>query len=175
VVALAAASASAQSLAEIANREQERRKAIKTPSKVYTNQDLRQTTPLSVARAPAATPASGPATPSLAAAPSPPAAVPPPDEPVRDEQYWRTRINAARVGLERSQVLLQALQSRVNALATDFVNRDDPYQQAAIAVDRQRTLDEMDRVKAEIAGHTREIADIEEEARRAGAPPGWLR
>jgi hypothetical protein len=33
----------------------------------------------------------------------------------------------------------------------------------------------MERVKQDIVDATRAIADIEEEARKAGVPPGWLR
>ena len=33
----------------------------------------------------------------------------------------------------------------------------------------------MDRVKVEIAEQKKKIEDIEEEARKAGVPPGWLR
>jgi hypothetical protein len=69
----------------------------------------------------------------------------------------------------------EAFQSRVNALTTDFVNRDDPYQRAQIAVDRQKALAELERVKTEIVRLKQQIADIEEEARQAGVPPGWLR
>jgi hypothetical protein len=45
----------------------------------------------------------------------------------------------------------------------------------ASANDRQKALTEMDRVKKEIADHTKALADLQEEARKAGVPPGWLR
>ena len=69
----------------------------------------------------------------------------------------------------------EAIQTRVNALSTDFVNRDDPVQRAAIAAERDKSLAEMDRLKKEIAEHTKKIAAIQQDARRAGAPPGWVR
>jgi hypothetical protein len=69
----------------------------------------------------------------------------------------------------------EALQSRINALSTDFVNRDDPYQRAKVAEDRQKALAELERVKGDIEKANKAIADIEEEARKAGVPPGWLR
>lgn len=94
---------------------------------------------------------------------------------MRDEAYWRRRITEARAALERSQIFADALQSRINALTTDFVNRDDPAQRAQIELERQRAIAELERVKKEIAEHTQAIADIEEEARKAGVPPGWLR
>jgi hypothetical protein len=77
--------------------------------------------------------------------------------------------------LDRDQIYVDALQSRVNALSTDFVNRDDPAQRAQVANDRQRALGELERLKRQIADEKQAMADLEEEARRAGVPPGWLR
>ena len=84
-------------------------------------------------------------------------------------------MSEARSALSRSQIFADALQSRINALNTDIVNRDDPAQRAQLELERQRATAELERVKTEIAGQTKAIADIEEEARRAGVPPGWLR
>ena len=69
----------------------------------------------------------------------------------------------------------EALQSRINALTTDFTSRDDPAQRAVIATDRQKALAELDRVKNDITKQTKAIADIQEEARKSNIPPGWLR
>jgi len=75
----------------------------------------------------------------------------------------------------RHEMFAEALQSRINALTTDVVNRDDPYQRAKLADDRQKALAELQRVTGEIEQAKKDIADIEEEARKAGVPPGWLR
>ena len=77
--------------------------------------------------------------------------------------------------LERDQTYADALQSRINALTTDFVNRDDPAQRAVIAADRQKAVVELERLKTQIEDGRAAIADFQEEARRAGVPPGWLR
>jgi ATP-dependent exoDNAse (exonuclease V) alpha subunit len=77
--------------------------------------------------------------------------------------------------LSRAQVFGEALQSRINALTTDFVNRDDPSQRNAIAAERQKALAELDRVKQEIVDHQKAISTIQDEARRAGVPAGWVR
>jgi len=166
LVGPAFASAQNPTLAEVARKEQERRKATKSSDKVLTNKDL----PPSAQKpqpAPASTPA-GSTAPSAAAPEQKPA-----DE--KDEALWRQRITQAREGLRRSETFLEALQSRVNALSADFVNRDDPYQRAKIGEDRQKALAEMQRVQTEIADFKQQIEDIEEEARKAGVPPGWLR
>jgi hypothetical protein len=165
------AAAQTPTLGELARREQERRKAVKSPGKVITNKDL----PAS-AQQPAPTPtettsAGVPVEADKKAAEQ----ADTPKSDARDEAWWKKRITEAREALRRNEAFIEALQSRVNALSTDFVSRDDPYQRAKIGEDRQKALIEMERVKAEIALGKKNIEDIEEEARKAGVPPGWLR
>ena len=174
--------ASAQSLAEIARNEEARRKTLAAKSRTYTNEDLKRfgQQPATAQAADASRPAPGdataatvPAAPGRQEVSTPPP--PPPPDPAKEEQAWRDRITAARGRLERATLFLEALQSRVNALTNDFYARDDPAQRAVIASNRNRALAEMERVKQDIVDATRAIADIEEEARKAGVPPGWLR
>jgi hypothetical protein len=165
-----AASAQNPPLAEVARKEQERRKTAKSAGKVLTNKDLPQT----AQPAPGALPEAVPQPQEDQAAQGQKAAEPEKDKD-KEEAYWRGRIGTARETLRRDQMFAETLQSRINGLTTDFVNRDDPYQRARIGEDRQKALAELERVKADIAQHTKEIADIEEEARKAGVPPGWLR
>ena len=84
-------------------------------------------------------------------------------------------MTEARAKLERSQAFSQALQNRIDMLWTDFVNRGDPVQQRAIEQDRNKALAELEALKKEIDENTQAIAQIEDEARRAGVPAGWLR
>lgn len=179
--------AGAQTLAEVARQEEARRKAIaaKGQVKVYTNGDLRggespKAAPAPApggapAAAPAGEPAAGQAEAASPTNPAPSGAQQQEPEQKQDEKFWRQRMTDARNDLAQAQVLLAALESRVNALTTDFVNRDDPVQRAGIAQDRQKALDEMDRQKKEIERLTKEIAKIQDEARKAGVPAGWLR
>jgi hypothetical protein len=171
-----------QSLGEVARQEAERRKSMATGSKVYTNKDLPEvppaTAPAPKAEAPAAAGTSPEAT-AKEAAPTAPGAstakAPEAERLVRDQEYWAGRIKNLRDILARDETYLEALQSRINALTTDFVNRDDPAQRAVIASDRQRALDEFDRLKIQIEADRKAIVDFEQEARRASVPPGWLR
>ena len=170
--------ARAQSLAEVARQEEARRKTVKEAGKVYTNNDLRPDISKS---GPAATSAPADKTaPADGAKPSTddkatPADKAKSDEPVKDQAYWSGRIGNARSALERSKIFADALQSRLNSLAADFTNRDDPAQRSQIELERQRATNELARVTKEIAEQTKAIADIEEDARKAGVPPGWLR
>lgn len=175
LVALAGA-ASAQSLGDVARREQERRKTAPPAGRVYTGETLRPAPP--PAAAPSAPDDQGAAAPAAPPSPSgvqPEAKEPPPEEPKRDEKYWRDRMQSERSALQRAEIFAEALQSRVNALSTDFVARDDPAQRATIGAERQKALAELDRVKQEIQQHTKTIATIQDEARRAGVPAGWVR
>jgi hypothetical protein len=209
VLAIAAAAvavlgrpAAGQSLAEIAKKEEERRKAVKSAApantakdkdktqKTLTNKDLvatepgtpqlplAQPAPPAEAQAPSHTHQAGEEK-SHAAAPQGPnaAQAPAPSDAggAKDEKYWRGRMVTARGNLQRQELFLEALQSRVNALTTDFVNRDDPAQRAQIAADRQKALAEMEAVRKDIEQAKKQIADLEEEARKAGVPAGWLR
>lgn len=176
--------ASAQTLGDVAKKEEARRKTVKAPAKVYTNDDLRPSdisAPPAPVDAPAAaqpapTPGEQQVPPSPSGvqqpeAPKPPAA----DEPKKDEAYWKGRIAKARDDRDRAQTFADALQSRINALTADFAARADPAQRAQIGNDRNKALAELDRVKKEIEDNTKAIAAIQEDARKAGVPAGWVR
>jgi hypothetical protein len=182
-----ATAGAAQSLAEVAKAEAARRKALgKSGAKVYTNDDLRggDAAPAPVSAAAATpegstpkpeTPADGIAKPSAGSPEKPAQPQTAGTEPVKDEKYWRNRITEARAALQRSQAFVDALQSHINGLYAEFTAVGDPIQRAGIEKKRNEAIAEQDRVKADIVRQTKEIAAIEDEARRASVPPGWLR
>ncbi len=178
---------SAQTLADVARKESERRQTVQGGSKTYTNTDLKPV---------AGGPAAEPAEPAGAAAPeagragddtrpkvdgdpeskaSGDASKASGDSQQKDQEYWSKRMAAFREQLERDQTYLDALQTRVDALTADFVNRDDPAQRGQIANDRQKAIGELDRLQKAIEQGKAAIPELEEEARRAGVPAGWLR
>jgi hypothetical protein len=164
----------AQSLADVAKKEEERRKTVPAPAKVYTNKDL---TAAPAGSTPAA-PASAAATPAKAPDAADKAAKDKETkdgEPAKDQAYWAARLKTLRTKLERDTSFADALQTKVNSLSTDFVNRDDPAQRAVVERERQKALSELGRLKQDVAAGKKAIADLQEEARRAGVPPGWLR
>ena len=186
VLAVLAAPVWGQSLGDVARKEEERRKTVDKSGKVYTNGNLRAEPAPSLPTA-AASPGTGtqdsgsagqPGTGAKPADEAKPGEMPASQDQTnqpKDEKYWRDRITAARTSLSRSQMFSEALQTRINALSADFVNRDDPAQRAVIEADRVKALAELDRVKTEIQQQQKAISDIEDEARRARVPPGWLR
>jgi hypothetical protein len=189
-VALAAiltSGAPAQSLGDVARKEEARRKATAS-GKVYTNDDVRGApapatspaqpaaggVPADAAKPDAkneAKPATGGA--AKAGASADPKAGAPAGK--SDETAWRERRKSIQDALARAESFAGALQSQINGLTTEFAARDDPAQRNKIGADRQKALTELERVKKEIQQHTRALADLQEEARKAGVPPGWLR
>jgi len=165
----------AQGLGDVARKEEERRKDIKAPAKVYTNKDLG-----SVPDAPSGTFSSPTASGSASTeAPKDAASVKSDDAkdkgPTKDQAYWSGRKKDLQTKLDSDQTLADALQSRINALNTDFVNRDDPVQRAGIDRDRKKANSELDRLKKSVQDGKKALSDLDEEARKAGVPAGWLR
>jgi len=176
----ASPAASGQTLGEVAKKEAERRKTQPQTGKVYTNKDLpasaqKPATANPSTEAPAQTP-----TDPVAAATGQKAedAKAPGDKPQgdqKDQAYWKNRMATAREELRRSEMFAEALQTRVNTLNKDFNSRDNPAQRSAIGADRTEALNELTRVKQDVERGKKQLTDIEEEARKAGVPPGWVR
>ena len=159
-------------LAELAKREEARRKTVTAPAKVVTSSDL----PKGTAQAPKPTPGSDePAAKPGDKAGSADDKAGKSDEPVKDAAWWQKRMAAIRDELHRNELFVDAMQVKINSLSADFAARDDPYQRARVGEERTRAIAEMDRAKAEIEQQKKKIAEIEDEARRAGVPPGWVR
>lgn len=166
ICATTAAYAQSPTLAELAKREQDRRKNVKAPAKVLTAEQV----PKTAAPTPTAV---SPVTPTDPKAQKPEESAK--DDPAQQESAWKTRMAGLREELRRSEMFAEALQTRINSLSADFTSRDDPYQRQKVGEERLKALAELDRVKADAELVKKKIADAEEEARRAGVPPGWLR
>lgn len=94
---------------------------------------------------------------------------------MKDQAYWADRRKTLQDQLDRDSTLADALQNQVNSLNADFVNRDDPAQRGTIARTRDKAAAELSTLKQQVVKHRKALADLDEEARRAGVPPGWLR
>jgi DNA repair exonuclease SbcCD ATPase subunit len=160
-------------LGEVAKKEAERRKAQPSAGKVYTNKDLPAAAQKPVLPAPG--PEATPVDPVAAATAQPSPEPPKPEGEQRDEAWWKARIGQAREELRRNQMFAEALQSRINALTRDFTNAFNAPKQRAIGQQRAEAVAELSRVAQDIERAKTQIAEIEEEARKAGVPPGWLR
>jgi len=148
------------SLGEAAFREAVRRHHLPSATRVLDDQSL------------------GPAPPRLMSPPALPTQADSTAEatvPAKDAAWWGARMAAARAALARDRVLVAVLESRVAALANDIAARDDPQQRAQVIGARQQALAELERMTRQVTEDERAISTIEDEARKAGVPAGWLR
>jgi hypothetical protein len=163
-------------LAEVARREEARRKTAKKATRVITNATLGVVEEPAVAPPPGTT-AGADAAASTNKSPTIPGGTAPPVSPAdkKDQAYWQGRIAAARLELSRTQMFADSLQTKINSLRTDFVNRDNRVEREKIEQELNTALAELERLKKEVEKQNKAITDIEEEARRANVPAGWLR
>ena len=194
----------AQSLAEIAQKEKEKRAAkameasaqtakpgAKAPeTKVYTVEDL-----AAYAEKPAAPPASedtGEGAPPPAAEPSTEAGAPrvrqsseeqgsrgSDDSAARDrqEQSWRSRAQSARAAVEAAESELAAAQKAKAGLGIgpQLGRNDDPLLRAGFNRQVAEAEQRVARAQSGVAAAKTSLNNLEDEARRSGASPGWLR
>jgi hypothetical protein len=146
----------AQSLGEAARREQEKKKgkpAVAAPA--FTDEDLKSGRPrpdgtVSQLEGPAASPTAS----------ASPAASPTPEPDRRElERQWRRRFAAARARIAQAEAL--AWEDRIEVV---FVAGIPVQQRVRVKVETP-----------ELQQARQALADLEEELRRAGLPPGWGR
>lgn len=166
------------SLVEVAKKEKARRETAKKATRVYTNSNLGAD---EVNLPPKSMPSfagSSNATPSNTSPESPTIPGGKPTQPnanAKDQAYWQGRVKAAMDDVSRTQLFADSLQTKINSLRTDFVNRDNRVEREKIQQDLNNSLAELEKLTKEIAEKRKAVAAIEEEARKAGVPPGWLR
>jgi hypothetical protein len=168
VIATLPCGAYAQSLADVATAEAARRKTTTTAVKTYTNDDL--------GGAPSTAAAPTPAKPADAAAKDTEKKQDQkaPDE-TKTEKYWKDRASSLQQSRARNKILLDALQSQVNGLNAEYLSKDDPGQRALLEKKIQTASGELQRVQQEIDKQTQAETDLQDEARKAGVPAGWVR
>jgi len=126
----------------------------------------------SSAAAPPQTPASRPLT-ADPAAPEAPRAEPP---GAPSEAEWRTAARGARQRVASLKERVPQLAGEAVKLESDFYTWDDgQYRDSVIKPAWDSKLQELEAAKKELTAAEKELADLPERARKAGALPGWLR
>ena len=176
VVALSAP-AFAQGLADVARAAEAARKAEadKPSGKVYTNKDL----PAADRPAPGTEASGAPVPNDVTSTPqAAPAVKPSPPEPSsseRGEEYWRERMRPLKERLDRDRALAEETRRRADAL---MQSADRCFQIGVVCADYTESLrltEDHKALLADVARDEKAVVALEEEARRAGVPPGWLR
>lgn len=158
-----AGAAHAQSLGEVARREQEKKKqAPASPAPAYTEADLkakRANSKGTVSELPATGGPRSNASPEPEASPSPDATPEPEPDRASLEREWRIRFADARTRIAEAEA--NAFEERIEVVYVSGI----PVQQRV-------------RVKVEtpeLIAARKALVDLEEELRRSGGLPGWAR
>ncbi len=167
-----------QSLGERAKKEKERREKTRTDGKVITNNDTSKFKNGSISTGtpqPAATDKAS----AEKSAPKEEGNSAVSDEPVdfqgRPESYWRQTFADARKKVVDLENQANVLVLKIAELQTAFYREADGFKQQNIQRDIQKAFYEQDLNKENLAKARDQLQDLEKEARKSGALPGWIK
>ncbi len=129
--------------------------------------------------APAATPA--PTQPAPSAPPAAPATAPatsyhPTDLEGHDEGYWHQKAQAARDRVTTAREAAAAADAEAKKQENDFYSWDDgQYRDNVIKPAWDRAKEALETARKELADAEEALKNLEDDARKAGALPGWIR
>ena len=155
-----------------AKKERERRSKLKT-GRVYTNKDVQEF----VAKNP--TPVREGTEPEPQSQPAEEAEAADLEDVNRDlalsEEYWRKRYREVSSRLKDAEQAAAEIQKEVDDLTRAFYALSDVEQRGFIEYQRTQRLNDLQQAKRELEDAQTDMDNLEEEARKAGALPGWLR
>jgi hypothetical protein len=177
----ASAIAQSQSLGDLAKKEKERRKQVAADVKVITNLDTAKYRAGAISTT--TLPAPPAQKPEVEASASPAANTEgsrkadkdePRDMQGRTESWWRQTMSDARQKIKELENAANVITLRISDLQTQFYREANGFRQQDIQRDIQKSFYEQDLTKENLAKAKRELEDLEKEARKSGALPGWL-
>jgi hypothetical protein len=166
-----ACNASAQSIADLARQERDRKKAI--ANKTYTNADV---APAAVTGTTAVTTAGTASTSTTAPDTVTAKSTGPTDIKVRDEKYWLEQFATAREELKNAEAQIRILEARIGISNLQMAGQSDLYdREGRLQADIAATNTQIAAAREEANKARQKIAALEEELRRSGGPAGWAR
>lgn len=98
------------------------------------------------------------------------------EELKEQEVYWRTRARDVRQEWRDAYDSIQELEKTAEELRTKFYAEDDPVRRdREVKPAWDRSLDRLDEARRGVDRAKEKLAALQDEGRRAGALPGWLR
>lgn len=177
LVAALASFGYSQSLAELAKKEKERRDAVKGQTKVIGPEQVAkyQSTPVPSTTVSTGTTTDKPAADKAAAGAEKPASDEPLDFQGRPESFWKQTFADARKKVSDLENEANVIILKLNDLQNRFYRESDGYKQQEIQRDIQKTIYEQDLNKENLSKAKEALVDLEKEARKSGALPGWIK
>jgi hypothetical protein len=101
------------------------------------------------------------------------------DEPAdfqgRPESYWRQTMAEARQKVKDLQNEANTITLKIADLQNQFYREDNGFKREGIGRDINKAFYEQDKNKEDLAKAQDALQDLEKEARKSGALPGWIR
>lgn len=98
------------------------------------------------------------------------------EDKTNDEEYWKGRYNETAEDLRAAEEKLQKLQEEMNGLRIAFyAEQDGVAGRPKINSEIERQFEEIEAAKKKVEDSKQALENLEEEARKAGVPPGWVR
>lgn len=105
-----------------------------------------------------------------------PAADEPPATAQEGEEYWRAEARRVRDAVALLREEIARLEDEVRKRESEFYSWDDgAYRDRVIKPAWDKAREQLATARQELPIAEKELADLPDRARRAGAPPGWLR
>jgi hypothetical protein len=96
------------------------------------------------------------------------------DSQGRSESFWRNTMNAAYENVARLENETNVLVLKLNGLQDQFYKEADGYKRETVQREIQKTYYEQDLNKQNLEKAKAALQDLENEARKSGALPGWI-
>jgi hypothetical protein len=97
-------------------------------------------------------------------------------EEAKAEVYWRERMNSARTRVEDLRERVRRFDLESKKLENDFYTWDDgQYRDGVIKPAWDKKREELETARRDLEQAEKELSELPELARKAGALPGWLR
>jgi DNA repair exonuclease SbcCD ATPase subunit len=98
--------------------------------------------------------------------------------PRSDADTWREKAQEHRQAIAAAEASVKGIEERLAELTNDLQQNPgdlfDPSRLQKREAEKHKLLPELEAAKAELAAAKKALADLEEEARAKGIPPGWL-
>jgi hypothetical protein len=96
-------------------------------------------------------------------------------DPKKTEKYWRERKNALVDKIKKNEEEIKNMQARLFQLQGQLTGTDIYSQRVQIEQEIRDTTKKLENYKKGLERMKKDLEDLHDEARKAGALPGWLR